>query len=247
MRRALIRLTLLIALLGVRLGATAIALIVTQRFIAIAADSKVVDANLAFVRNTCKIRQAGGIYYISVNFVLSRSAGYDLDQIVLGINAGSIEGTASKLMEAVPGPLRTALIDARNEDPVAFKKNFANGQALGVALAGFEDRAPAMVFVGFTMKDITKTNLRVDAGTYRCPGDCPDGHTGLFVPARLQTLFEQQHPRYWMGEASDVAKNAEEFIKLAMAQRLPDVGPPISVLVLDSSGAQLLKPGACKP
>ena len=238
---------LLIALLATRLNATAIALIVTQRFIVVASDSKVVNTKLEFVRNTCKIRQTGTTYYIPVNYVRDAETGYDLDKIILSTKADSIADMADHVKAAAASPLRTALVNVLNKNPKAFKDDFGSGKAAGVAFAGIDNAVPTMVFLGFTIEGTTKTDLRIKGGEYSCPGDCREGHMGLFVPAQLQTLFERQHPRYWMGDPSEVADSAVSFVKLAIAQKLPDVGPPISVLVLDAAGARWLQLGACKP
>jgi len=234
--------------LCVQLYATAIALIVTPRFVVIAADSKAVDAHGAANGEVCKIRRAGEVFYIPNKFVSHRASGYDWNHTILGSRGDSVAELASKVKSTIAGPLNRAIVQSRAEDPMAFKDNFASAQAMGVVFVGFEKGAPAVVDLTFIIEDLNAADLKLRVEQHICPGaDCSQGYVGIFVPQELKTTFEREHPRYWMGDASTVAANAEAFINLAIRQRLPDVGPPISVLVLDSPKGQWLKSGVCRP
>jgi hypothetical protein len=230
-----------------QLNATAIALIVTPRFIVLAADSKVVNLRGEFVRNECKTIQAGKNFYAPINFVRYSPTGFDLEKIILNVTADSISEMVDRVTTAVSDPLKAALISRRSQNPGTFEREFPNGQATGVAFVGIENGSPAMVFLGFTILEATRANPQIKAGRYSCPGDCRDGHFGLFVPAELQAMFEQKYPHYWSGDDAEVADNAQAFINLAIARKLQDVGPPVSVLVVDRVSTRWLKTGTCKP
>jgi hypothetical protein len=67
----------------------------------------------------------------------------------------------------------------------------------------------------------------------------------VLVPEDLKARFEAAHPRYWLGDASTVAANAEAFVNSAIAQKRVDIGSPVSVFVLDSPIGRWLKPALC--
>jgi len=148
---------------------------------------------------------------------------------------------------AIREPLRTALTRNRNQNPVEFKENYADGQVVAIIFFAFEHGVPAVVFLGFMLDDLNAPELKVKSGRYACPGDCTDGHFNVFVPWRLEAKFRQGHPEFWKGDALKAAENADAFIRLAIDQRLSDVGPPISVLALDSPRAKWIRAGDCTP
>lgn len=241
--------SLLMALtLCAHLNATAIALIVTPRFIVVAADSKVVGEHVAAKGNECKIRKAGDTFYVPNKFVNHSAAGYDLNKTVLSIAANSVAERAAKVKAAIGEPLKRAVEQSRREDTAAFKDNFASRQVMGVVFVGFENGAPVAVALSFIIEDLDAADLKVNVEQHSCPGaDCPEGYALVFVPQELKAKFEQEHPRYWIGDPPTVAANAEAFINQAIAERLPDVGPPVSVLVIDSARGRWLKRGLCTP
>jgi hypothetical protein len=85
--------------------------------------------------------------------------------------------------------------------------------------------------------------LRVEE--HRCPGDCPG--PAIFVgPEDLKQRFESEHPGYETGRVDDLAKNAETFVQMAIDEKVPGVGPPISVLVIRPNGLEWRKGKPCK-
>ena len=57
------------------LNATAIALIVTPKFVVVATDSKVVDGHLVARNQECKIRTTGETFYVPNKFVRNSVTG----------------------------------------------------------------------------------------------------------------------------------------------------------------------------
>jgi hypothetical protein len=115
--------------LGVQqLQATAIALIVTPRFVVIATDSKVVDARVEPKGEACKIRKVDDLFYVPNKFVSHEASGYDLDHMIRDLRGRSVADMAAKLKEAAIGPLQRALTYSRAEDPEQFKDNSPAGK-----------------------------------------------------------------------------------------------------------------------
>lgn len=230
------------------LKATAIALIVTPRFAVVAADSKAVDSHGGVKADVCKIRRVGRIFYIANNFVSHSATGYNLERTIRDIQGNSVRDLAAKARMLIAGPLKKALAQSRRGDPRAFEANFAGGQATGVFFIGFEKGSPAAVDLQFQIDDLRAADPNVRVEQHSCPGaGCPNGFVVLLVPQDLQGEFEAEHPRYWIGDAATVAAAAEAFIDLAMRKRPLDVGPPVSILVIDSPKGRWLKDGLCGP
>jgi hypothetical protein len=74
--------------------ATGIALIITSRFVVVAADSKAVDAHSVAQADTCKIHKVGDVFYVANNFVGNSTTGYDLDRTILSIKGKSVADIA---------------------------------------------------------------------------------------------------------------------------------------------------------
>jgi len=231
-----------------QLQATAIAVIVTPRFIVIATDSKAVDDRVAPQGETCKIRKANDLFYVPNKLVRHAASGYDLDQIIQDLRGHSVVDMAAKLKEIVIGPLQGALTYSRSEDRALFKDNFGSRQAMGVILVGFEKGYPAVVDLRFIIEDLSAAEIILRTEQHGCPGrDCPQGYALVLVPQELSAAFEAKHPRHWVGNSGTVAAKAEEFVIYAARQMQASVGPPFSVFVLNSNGVQWLKPGVCRP
>jgi hypothetical protein len=67
--------------------ATSVALIVTPKLVAIAADSRSMDANGRIQSDVCKIRRVGDIVYVPNRFVGDGTTGYSLDKTVFVLDS----------------------------------------------------------------------------------------------------------------------------------------------------------------
>jgi hypothetical protein len=196
------------------------------------------------------------VFYIPTKFVDDRASGYSLDKTVVEACGSSVADLAAKVKAAIIEPLTTALEHESSTDAVAFRQNFASGQAMGVAFLGYENGAPAMVDLRFIIEDLSAAKLKLSSDEHHCPGaDCHGGYAMVLIPEDLKaptplaserkSWFEAAHPSYWLADAAAVAANAEAFVRLAIDEKRVDIGPPVSVFVLDSREGRWLKPGMC--
>jgi hypothetical protein len=61
----------------------------------------------------------------------------------------------------------------------------------------------------------------------------------------VKTRFEREHPQYWIGNADVVGTNAMAFIDMVIKQNRRDVGPPVSLLIINRSVFSWRPRGVC--
>jgi hypothetical protein len=165
---------LLFCAMSLPVCATSIALIVTPKFVVVAADSRSVDASGNIQPDVCKVRKAGKVFYIPNKFVGDSAVGYSLDKIVVEARGISVSDLAARVKAGVIEPLTAALEHGRSTAPAEFRQNFASGQAMGVTFLGFENGGPALVDLRFIIEDLSVAKLKLRTDEHRCPGaDCP--------------------------------------------------------------------------
>jgi hypothetical protein len=225
---------------------TSIAIIRTEQCVVIAADSAAVDEAGNPAAPECKIRQIGKFVYVPNKLTEDSASQYNLHHIVENVGEReSLGDLAEALREAIPEPLIRSLIAARQRNPARFRENFEAPppQALGIALAGIDGGRPSLVDLRFFIKDLEAETIGLRIEEHRCPGaGCPKG-TALVLagPKDLKERFAAKYPNYWTASTDSLAKNAEAFVQMAIDARLPDVGPPISVLVISPNGLEWRK------
>ena len=152
---------------------TYIALVRTKDFIAVAADSSVVDQNDIPLSNSLKIVPTGKFFCIPNKLAGDVRTGYDIWQIVRDIGPQeSLDGLVKTLKKVVPQPLANtlALISA---NPQTFKQKFPNGQVLGLAVIGIENGVLCLVDLRFFVVILSGTTVGLNIEEKRCPGkDC---------------------------------------------------------------------------
>ncbi len=119
---------------------------------------------------------------------------------------------------------------------------------MGVALAGVKNGEVSLIDLRFSIGSMDAEHISLHIDEHRCPGgDCPKGYALVFVgPAELRRRFEREHPNYWLGDVDTIAREAEAYVQMAIDDQIPDVGPPISVLVISKQRVYWRKYGACQ-
>ena len=62
---------------------------------------------------------------------------------------------------------------------------------------------------------------------------------------RISCAFSETMSEFWLGSLETVVKSAERFVQNAIDEKVPGVAPPISVLVITTSGFDWRKRGLC--
>jgi hypothetical protein len=228
-----------ICFLGASLFATASLTIRTPNYIVIAADSK-----SEFPDPECKILPVGRFFYTAHTFVGYRPSGYDLREIIakLGVKQLSMSDTVALFRKAIDAPLKNAMLRFRKDEYEKFKATIKGDTALGVLFAGLQNGELTIVYLQFNMIDPEAEEIALHVVEWRCPKtDCiTDGYGAVFVDAsegaRFKIAFEKTIPRFYLGNAATLARNTEAFVQMFIDAKARDVGPPISVLVIDRDG-----------
>jgi hypothetical protein len=228
---------------------TAIALVRTEQFIVIAAESASVDGAGQPGPPQCKIFPVGNFFYTANKFTGDTVTGYNLHKLIMGDEPHeSLESLATAVRSSVRQPLLKALIAMKQQRPNEFRKNFDSMQVVGIYLAGISHGRPSLINMEFNLHDVTASQIELDVIERYCPGpDCEGGIAFPFVgPSDLREKFMSQRPNYWQGSAEVVAKNLEALVQMFIDDgQSHDFGPPISVLIIKPTGPEWVKRGLC--
>lgn len=99
----------------------------------------------------------------------------------------------------------------------------------------------------FQIEDLTASKLRLVIVEKWCPGPaCPENiATNAVAGPGYRARFQKEYPGFWLGSLEAVVKSAERFVQNAIDEKIPGVAPPISVLVITTSGFDWRKRGLC--
>ena len=214
-------------------------IIKSNEFIVMVSDSLVADLNDKPLRTQRKILQAGQFVFLPNNFVEYEATGYNLSRIAESIPAQpTLDSLASKFREAVPPHLTTALRNWRNRNPERFKLYFDTNQAMGITVAGIEDRQVRLIDMRFFMVDPEAYTLEIDSDSRSCPGpDIPSGFGEIFVGHDfVQKVFKSEYDTYMLGGIDRVAAYCEAYVQMTIIHGGSSAGPPITVLVITPDG-----------
>jgi hypothetical protein len=229
---------------------TAIAVVRTEQFVVIAAESASVDGAGQPGQPQCKILPVGNFFYTAYKFTGDAVTGYNLHEIIMGNRSHeSLESLATAVQSSVRQPLLRALIAMKEQRPNEFRQNFDSKQVVGIHLAGISQGAPSLVNIEFRLHDdVTANMITLDVIERHCPGpDCNGGIITAFVgPSDLRDKFLSQRPNYLQGSAEVVAKNLEALVQMYIDEgRSHEFSPPISVLIIRPTGPEWIKRGLC--
>ncbi len=218
---------------------TAIAAIRTPSELVIAADSRVVDEHGRRLPDTCKVRIVDDTVF-AIHGMSAHPAGLDLFALVTDVVAFApdLRTASGGVVSRATGPIRAAVSDLRSSAPRTFERYVAGKAPAGVLLARIEHGRPAISYIRFSVSDAAGS-FSIRAEVRSCPGaDCPTGVTAIFVgPAEDVSDFKASHPGYWTRDPSSIAS---AFVRREVSHRHDDIGGPVQVLRLRSSGVAWL-------
>ena len=219
-----------------------------KEFIVIAADSCQTDGFGKQTGSACKIVSLGNFVYVANSFIYHDEPRFDLAATFKGIGSvGSLSELVATVRKLVPEPLTNALAYGRTCDRAGFIETFTTRRPLGITIAGIEKGKLASANLDFQIEDLTASKLRLAIVERWCPGSaCPENIATNAVAERgYRARFPKEYPGFWLGSLETVAQSAERFVQNAIDEKVPGVAPPISVLVITTSGFDWRKPGLC--
>lgn len=239
-----------VLMLSGRAAATTIIAVKTEREIVIGADSKVTDTfGSAFANPSCKIVQAGNLFFAYEGMARNRRTGFDIVEIAtraLLLKPGaSVSERVSILTGFVTSRLFTELPNVKQHDTATYREKIEGGQTfLNILVAGFENGQPLLFVRGFRAVVLGRRVVGVSVVPDDCLADCRDEIVvkSLGETAAIDGLPEET-PGFW---TSGVAAGVRRLIETEIAARSEYVGPPIDILRIDETGAEWIqKKPAC--
>jgi hypothetical protein len=217
------------------LHGTAIAVIRTNREIAAAADSRVVDERGTILPDVCKIRRYGdrfaAFHGMSEDLERRFSAFDSVAEIMTG--SGTLaQGTVS-IATALATRLRPVLSANRSLQEFAMSHN---GLLVGVIVFGLAQESLTLSALRVFAEPVADGQFAIGHEIRTCPGaDCPDGRASVLVP---------NGPLRW---DVDPVTAAQEFVQRQIDAGRCDIGGAIQVLRIQASGEWewLQRPSAC--
>jgi hypothetical protein len=219
-------------------SATAIAIIRTTQELAIAADSLAVDGTGSRMENNeCKIREVGGVLFAVNGLAAEKNSGLDVLALAMETfrGGGSLSERITKFENLVMTPLQSAVNRILQNDSSG-RKFILEHAVLGVNFAAIENNIPALYGRRFT---ISSDDPIIKIERHQCPGsDCPNGEiTVLTGPEKYKKQFYKENPVL----SGDLAEMARKFVQAQIDENVPDVGPPIDLVLLTANGVKWMQ------
>jgi hypothetical protein len=231
------------------LATTIIGLRAPDGFI-IATDSKGVYTGTGIGGPTmvCKIFQAGSLYFAFSGLANDRNRDFFPDKIIANsfLTTDSFAHNLERMDRTLSDALATEMTRLKTEDPDNFAYNHRAGvDTLSVIAGAMVDGTPQMFVRGFQYVEFTST---MAVKRESCPGDgCPTGVLFFFAG---ETVVAQRMTAEFLQNNSASRNPVTELQNMGAAeiQAFPQtVGPPISILHVNKSGASWPSNGAGCP
>jgi hypothetical protein len=234
---------------------TTLIVIRRERQITIAADSRTAYGIGGAPVEICKIeRLSGGVFFASSGLVLDTrtDGGFSATAIALNGKPGAIAFRAAAFAEAIKGPLLQSAHWARQHAPEAAYREFFGGNnavILNAIFIGMENRVASVREVDFTkIEDAQGNPVRIDIATRACPSSCGDATQPLIISmgqndavrSEINSLVTRPG-----GFFANDAETARRLVETEIAARPDKVGPPISIVQINNSGARWINEGVC--
>lgn len=225
-------------------SATTVVVLRGPDYVILGSDSKTTEVKGDQTASSlaCKIRQFGEVAFAAAGAV---GDGKEFD--VFRVAAGSAKGRADVVAVAndfesvTRGPFRHYLQRFYREDPAQFTRYCAKKVCLIVVFAAMDRGIPKISIRGLfvTVKnDVINVEPSAQSGM-DCPGTCVTvgEQVVLGVTEEANSIFDGT-PHFW--KLNGIVSGMEQLIGAEISAHPDVVGPPISILQLDSQGARFL-------
>lgn len=220
-------------------------IVVTQNgtHVLLAADSlELIDDES---KQVCKIHSAGNAFY-----AIAGTAAYrEFDAVGLAEKAiaqsGSVEGAVTVFRKVVPKRFADALARMSTERHGEYADVRRKKQPLQGVFAAIENGAPKYVIVFFTVADSPYGGLAVSAHFRSCPGSaCPLHRTDINVLGENDAATRAMDSPDIRSDPN-LTSVAQKLILAEIMDKPDKVGPPVSEVLIDRSGAHWQSRGDC--
>jgi hypothetical protein len=234
---------------------TTLIVIRRERQITVAGDSRTKYGTQGPTIKVCKIERLNGdVFFAGSGMVLdTRVDGYSANEIALKGKPGTIAFRAAAFAEAIKGPLLQSARWGRQNAPEAVYREFWGGSSavvLNVVFVGMENRVASISAVDFTkIEDAQGNPVRININIRSCRGSpCGDAEHALIISMGQTDAISNEINSLLTGPGGlpvNDAKTARHLVEMEITDRPDKVGPPISIVQINNSGAHWIDKGVC--
>lgn len=186
----------------------------------------------------CKIEQIRGMFVTHAGIFSDPSTGWDLreDSKASVEKGGTIREIADRFAARTQRALTTAVTRLKVVDPAYFRRYCEGKHSPAVLFAGLENGIPVIAAHSFFIETRKGQVVVTPDPAVDCPGDCPTGMTDL--PLGNHDASDKIYaatPHFW--RVNGFIPGIDKLITSEIAANPDEVGPPISILRIDKSGA----------
>jgi len=217
--------------------ATSIVIIRAPDHITVAADSMI---RTGYGHEMgCKIMQEGAVYFANAGIVENDQTGFKVSTIAqAAIQQASYDvKTSARLFSSMALlPFTNALEELRSKHPDFYEKYVKLGpQPLQVVFMRGSP-APSFVVIYFTIESSVGAPVKVTSHSQECPGNgCPNGYGVRLLGGNDAAQRASKVTGFW-GEGE--IEGAKKLVEAEIVRAPDNVGPPVEILRLDSTGPQ---------
>jgi hypothetical protein len=231
-----------IALCSTAPADTSIIVVRTPSVVYLGADSKtIIEGQPVTDRKTCKIHQAGELFFAVAGFASDRRRGFNVPEIVARAakNGSTIREMVKRSEEAMVERLRAELVRLKNETPAVYEKvvREEGGTVLALAFAGYEEGATLVIISQFGARDGNPPSVSVKHDS--CPGNCSFGVKTFFLGSYKAIA------RYIAGKTGEGDMEPVEairyLIELEIQENPQQVSGPVDILRIDRQGPEWIQ------
>lgn len=235
-------------------AATTVVTIWTPSAVTIGADStsNIFDALGADtkVRKVCKIHVSDKGVWSSAGLAKSglETANFRLDEIVEAtlLKDGSVNDRVSSFQVSLGQKLISVAQLAKLLYPAFYAERVKDKPILQVVFAFIDDRKPTYYRWDFAVEDDASGMISVDVKWAYCPGPHCSQKLAASVLGRSEIIKQRaiQNPRIW--ESANPTAVVRSLIEAEIEDAPNDVGAPIAIIEVDSTGIRWIEKGECR-
>ena len=208
----------------------------------VGADSKLMAfRGISSVGFTCKIRQFQNLFFAYAGLSGDVASGFSVPEmaIMAHSNSSRISDTVRNFEQLITGPLAVSIGQLRGEQPALYQKYLKDRPLLSIVFFGLENEGLVLYTRSFNAKDSADGQLAIDVQRHKCPGDCPNGTTYVFLGEKQAiNRFVDANPHYF---TIGFVPTIQTLIQLEISDKPELVAPPIDIVRVDMTGTNWIQ------
>lgn len=218
-------------------------------FLVFGADSKIISETGAKRDAACKIGTSNNVFWVASGILAAEITHFSVSDIAANSlsTSGNIDDRINNFVQIVAARLTVILNIIHNTNPRFFKSEYVDQPihpALEIAFGTIKDDVAHLYFRQFIVKTApfsSAATISVMQTDMPQPGQPPIGVADFGLHEIIAN--EIAKPDVWATIA--LPKTIRRLIKMEISAHFDEVGPPISIVLIDKSGAHWINKGKC--